>query len=199
MARVSGAVQERYAEHNQVVFSGQARTQQIAYRDQDEARRQELVPLNTSKKYVFRTMPGFDRTFGVRIPTRQFFDDPRVDERSKMKFDRAMDREFGENRDFDFESIRLKVGSDWINFSPIPGNQSRQQQSYYETDDDETARFLLYLKANDRTGKWQHVTVEYPTRTFTIGGQEFPATDAGWEAARAAAIQGLGNEQANGE
>lgn len=201
MARSSASSNtlERYAEHNANVFSNQTQGSALSWKESDEARGQALVPLNTGKKYVFRTLPGMDRSFAIKVPALpDDFANEVQRERYTKDFIRRRKSVDGENPKFDLESVHAKTGG-WIQFGPIPGNGSRQTTSFYATDDKEIHDFLMHLKAVDKSGKWQHIVVEYPTKTFAIGGQEFPATDAGFEAAKIAAMQGLNDESGDGE
>ncbi len=201
MARSSASTStlDRYAEHNANTFSNQTQGSALSWKQSDEARGQALVPLNTGKKYVFRTLPGMDRGFAIKVPALpDSFKSEAQRERYTRDYIRRRKQIDGENPKFDLESVHAKTGG-WIQFSSIPGNGSRQTTAFYATDDKEIHDFLMHLKSIDETGKWQHIVVEYPNKTFDIGGQKFPATDAGFEAAKIAAMQGLNDESGNGE
>lgn len=155
-----------------------------------ESRNQPIVPLNTGKKYVFRSRPGTLRGFGVHIPTLP--DDFPNEKQEKKYTDRFIKRRAaidGDSPKYDLDHIREVNGGEWIKFSTIPGNDRRQTTCFFATDDEQTYQFLMQCKKRSR-GDWPNIIVEYPTRTVTVNGKTVPATAAGWEAAQAAFMAG---------
>src|SRR5688572_1780496 len=132
---VEGPAAERYANHNAIIFSNQAANARANSVAQDEARSQPLVPLNTGKKWVFRSLPGTLRQFSVRIPTiPESFKDDKAEARYMAAFKRRRTRVDGSPDRFDYEELRSRVGKDYSQFRAIPGGPDRQQTCFYATD-----------------------------------------------------------------
>lgn len=158
------------------------------WKTEDEARQQPMVPLNTGKKYVFRSRPGTLRGFSVRVPRfpDEFdFKDEKQRQRHERAYDRRRERKGGDEG-YDLQAVRDAVGGDYIRFRFIPGNETRQTTCFYATDDEDVYRFLLRKKQQNHDGLWNDIVVEHPTRMVEINGQTVPATFAGFEAAQAA-------------
>ncbi len=158
-----------------------------AWKDQDEARSQPLIPLNTGRKYVFRLRPGTYRKPMFRIPTLP--DDFRNEKQERVYTERFNKRALARSGDkpkYDLAAVRNAVGGEYIIFQPIPGGDDRQGSGFFATDSEDVYQYLMERKRNNPNGVMQHVFVEYPQRTITVNGRTVPATTAGWEAAQEA-------------
>lgn len=176
---------ERYAQHAAIVSANQTVNQRAQWESADEVRSQQMVPINTGKKYVFRSVPGGPRTFSVRIATKpEVFVNDKAEERYDKAFDRRRLREDGENPPYDLEHLRIVAGGVMVKFKPIPGGPNRQQTCFFGTDDEQMYQFLMRCKRTDTTGKWKDIIVEYPQDMVEINGRRYPKTVAGSEAAR---------------
>ena len=176
---------ERYAQHAAIVAANQTVNQRVQWESADEVRSQQMVPINTGKKYVFRSVPGGPRSFMVRIATRpEVFVNEKAEERYDKAFARRREREDGPNPAYDLEHLRIEAGGVMVKFKPIPGGPNRQQTCFYATDDEQMYNFLMRVKRTDTTGKWKDIIVEYPQDMVEINGRRFPRTVAGSEAAR---------------
>lgn len=185
---VSETAQTRYRDHAAVLEKANAgAVDNRAWQDQDEARKQSVPVLHTKKKYVFRSRPGTLRGFSVRIPTLpDAYASDREQERRERDFTRRRLAVDGEKPPFDLDSLRAKVGDEFIVFTQIPGGPDRQGVCFYATDDDEIYAFLMHRRKVDTSGSWANIFIEYPTRLQKINGIEVPGTIAGFEAAQAA-------------
>ena len=176
---------ERYADNVSMMEANRAAFDSIAWEDQDESRKQRLVPLNTGEKYVFRVKPGTLRDFGVRIPTPpDDFKDEKTEKKYMDRFNKR--RAKRDNGKFDLEAVREAVGGDWIAFKHLPGGPDRQSSSFYATSDENVYEFLRNAKDQDTSGYWDNIFIEYPGKSIEVNGRKYPATDAGWQAAQAA-------------
>src|SRR4051812_40912932 len=202
MARpVQAETAQRYEDHKAIIANANQQAQRASdWRSADEARSQPMAVLGVVAKYIFRTRPGTVRLKTVRIPT--LTDDyPGGDrERTRRESDFAKRRlkVDGPNPPYNLDTIREKVGSEYIQFKPIPGKAGRQTGSFYPTDHDDVAAFLLKRMKDDPNGFGAEVICEYPTRTVTVNGQQYPATSAGWEAAQAAMLEAPDLSEATG-
>lgn len=181
--------QERFrTERAAFESANQVARNEAEWRTQDEARNQPMMTVNAFAKYVFRSKPGTLRQgFQVRIPTLpDDYASDRERDRRERDFARRRKAVDGDKPAYDLASLREKVGGDTISFKPVPGNEHRQTTCFYATDDDEIAAFLLSAKKWDTSGVWDNIVVEYPTRMIEINGMKVPATNAGFDAARAA-------------
>lgn len=182
MRQASEATLERYASLQDV---NRAALATMSWEDQDESRKQRLIPVNTTHKYVFRIKPGTMRSFNVRIPTLP--DDFVSDKAEKRYTERFGKREAVRNNGkYDLNKVRDAVGGDWIGFKNLPGGPNQQSSSYYETSDEDVYQFLMRCKETDTSGNWDNIFVEYPNQKVTVNGKTYPATEAGWKAAQAA-------------
>lgn len=192
---INEAAAARYEEHKAQAKGG---GKPMSWLEADEARQQMPHPIASSKKYVFRSRPGTIPHFTVRIPhLPDDFKNEAQEKRLTSSFIRRRARIDGENPGYDLESIRAKVGGDYIVFRYQPGRRvpGTEDQFYrgtcvYETDDDEIYAYLMRKKRDNRNGLWSDIVVEYPKTSFEVNGQSFPATSAGWEAAQAAVMAG---------
>ena len=189
---VSGAAGERFAQFSEQKNSN---PHPITWHEADEARQQMQIQLGTGKKHLFRSRPGTVTSLAVYIPRKPDI----LGDEVKRKvihdlFDYRRAEKDGENPPFDLDSVRRKVGGDYIRFKYAPGRQvpgesgrSYRGTCWYETDDDEVYAFLMARK-NKNSGAWRDIVVEHPKTSFEVNGQEFPATTAGWEAAQRAVM-----------
>lgn len=157
------------------------------WKTQDEARLMPGVRIYTKKKFLFRFLPGTGpASLNLRIDK---LPDDFVNERQEAFYRRSLERRtkrvHGENAKYDLDSIREKVGSDWITFTALPGSGKVAATCYYATDDPEVAAFVRH---KIRVGKsfWQHLREERPGEMIEVNGISIPNTSEGWEAARKA-------------
>ena len=154
----------------------------------DEARLIPPARINSRMKYLFRFEPGTVRQWNIRLDhLPDDFETEKQEAVLTRKFKKNRAKVDGENPKYDLESMREKVGKDFINFTPIPGGPGRQGTCYYATNDSEIANFLR-RKIREGKGAYANLREERPTETIEVNGVSIPNTTEGWDAARIAAL-----------
>lgn len=187
------ATTTRKVDMNQILATAE---QEASWKSADEARLQPQARLGVRSKYLFRFLPGAGmRGLSVRIDRSNEYVEDRVQRAYDKSYERRVKRIYGapmeemkEKLGFSLDSLREKLGGDYLDFTPIPGQPGRQGSCFYATDDDEIAAYLRFRMATG-DGYWELLREEHPTETITINGMEIPNTTEGWDAARIAATR----------
>jgi len=167
--------------------------QEANWKREDEARLMPGPVIRTNKKYLFRFLPGTGpSSFSVKVDS---LPDDFLNERQEQFHRRSYERRtrqthgdkiYGEKPRYDLDSIRQKLGRNWIRFISMPGTSKIQPTCYYATDDPEIAAYLRHFVMLGKR-EWKYVREERPTEKVEIGGISVPNTTEGWEVARVAA------------
>jgi hypothetical protein len=155
----------------------------------DEARLMPPAPIRTNKKYLFRFKPGTGHlNLSIKIPhLPDSFESDRHEKVLTRKFEQNRARVDGDEPKYDLTELQDELGTDWITFTPMPGNRNRGSTSYYATDSDQIAAFI---RKQVREGRdfWKDVVEERPAEMIEVNGTTIPNTTEGWDAAKLAAL-----------
>ena len=165
------------------------------WKNADESRLRPPARLGVKAKYLFRFPVGAGpRNMSVFLDYARESIEDRVQKFHDRSFERRTKKLYGDQMGadlgFNLDSLREKMGGNYIEFTPIPGNPQRQGSCYLATDDDEVAAYIRY-RMQTGSGHWQLLREEHPTEMIEVNGMRIPNTAEGWDAARIAAMRGM--------
>jgi len=146
----------------------------------DEGRAAAPARLNINQKYLFRSQPGTLFQFVAKLPTLPA---QHSNDKNEARTVAVWERTHAMDADRLYR-LQDKIRGDAIAFTKVRG----AMEVWYATDDNEIAEYLRE-RMRSKQGDWQWIYEERPTSTFTLNGEAFPQTPAGFEAARRFALE----------